>query len=127
MHHAPSDQLQRSTIPNSSTSTSILSGQGFYTLPKLFRNQQCSEMPDDPGDIATSEPVDDPEATALLSGEAAESSAAASVEDTGHRISAESPRQWAKRKRLELLDDLIRNLDILAYAEIATVYYLEYI
>lgn len=31
------------------------------------------------------------------------------------------------RKRGELLDDVLRNLDILVYAELSTVYYMEYV
>ena len=35
-------------------------------------------------------------------------------------------RQMFNRKRGELLDDLLRNMDILVYAELSTVYYMEY-
>jgi hypothetical protein len=48
------------------------------------------------------------------------------VDDPGRSISLETPRAWARKKRLEFLDDLIRTLDVLAYAQISTVYYLEY-
>jgi len=41
-------------------------------------------------------------------------------------INLETPRSRAREKRLEFLDDLIRTLDVLAYAQISTVYYLEY-
>jgi hypothetical protein len=47
------------------------------------------------------------------------------VDDPGRSISLETPRSWARKKRLEFLDDLIRTLDILAYAQISTIYYLE--
>jgi hypothetical protein len=30
-----------------------------------------------------------------------------------------------QRKRVELLDDLLRSLDILVYAELSTIYYME--
>ena len=36
-------------------------------------------------------------------------------------------RQMFNRKRLDLLDDLLRNLDILVYAELSTIYYMEYV
>jgi len=36
-------------------------------------------------------------------------------------------RQVFNKKRAELLDDLLRNLDILVYAELSTIYYMEYI
>lgn len=35
-------------------------------------------------------------------------------------------RQLFNRKRGDLLDDLLRNLDILIYAELSTLYYMEY-
>ena len=35
-------------------------------------------------------------------------------------------RQLFNRKRLELLDDLLRTLDILVYAELSVIYYMEY-
>lgn len=35
-------------------------------------------------------------------------------------------RQMFNKKRGELLDDLLRSLDILVYAELSTVYYMEY-
>lgn len=47
------------------------------------------------------------------------------VEAPGRSINLETPRTWARKKRLEFLDDLIRTLDVLAYAQISTVYYLE--
>lgn len=36
-------------------------------------------------------------------------------------------RENFQRKRADLLDDLLRNLDILVYAELSTIYYLEYV
>ena len=36
-------------------------------------------------------------------------------------------REMFNKKRGELLDDLLRNLDILIYAELSTIYYMEYI
>ena len=48
-------------------------------------------------------------------------------DNPGRSISLETPRAWARKKRLEFLDDLIRTLDVLAYAQISTVYYLEYV
>lgn len=47
---------------------------------------------------------------------------AAGVEERRNRN-----RQMFNRKRVELLDDLIRNLDILVYAELSTIYYMEYV
>jgi hypothetical protein len=74
-------------------------------------------MPDDTG--ASADVLNDHETSTIQPGEAA-------AEDSGHTVNADSPRRWAeKKRRLEFLEDLIRNLDILAYAEIATVYYLE--
>lgn len=35
-------------------------------------------------------------------------------------------RSMFNKKRGELLDDLLRSLDILIYAELSTVYYMEY-
>ena len=35
-------------------------------------------------------------------------------------------RQLFNRKRGDLLDDVIRNLDILLYAELSAIYYMEY-
>lgn len=36
-------------------------------------------------------------------------------------------RQMFNRKRGDLLDDLLRNLDILVYAELSAIYYMEYV
>lgn len=36
-------------------------------------------------------------------------------------------RTKARNRRLERLDDILRNLDILIYAELAAVYYMEYV
>lgn len=35
-------------------------------------------------------------------------------------------RQMFNKKRGELLDDLLKSLDILIYAELSTIYYMEY-
>lgn len=77
-------------------------------------------MNNEPGDFATSEPAD----TSDLPNHDHDTTGA---DAPGRRITLDTPRSWARKKRLELLDDLIRNLDILAYAEIATVYFLEYV
>lgn len=37
-----------------------------------------------------------------------------------------SNRQMFNKKRGELLDDLLRNFDILVYAELSVIYYMEY-
>ena len=76
-------------------------------------------MSNESGDFATNDATD----TNDLSGH--ETILASGAEAPDRRIAVDDPLSWAKRKRLELLDDLIRNLDILAYAEISTVYYLE--
>jgi len=39
----------------------------------------------------------------------------------------EKNRQMFNKKRGELLDDLLRGLDILVYAELSAVYYMEYV
>ncbi|TKA48218.1 hypothetical protein B0A54_01711 [Friedmanniomyces endolithicus] len=36
-------------------------------------------------------------------------------------------RQLFNKKRGELLDDLLRSVDILVYAELSTIYYMEYV
>lgn len=36
-------------------------------------------------------------------------------------------RTKSRNRRLERLDDVLRNLDILIYAELAAVYYMEYV
>lgn len=36
-------------------------------------------------------------------------------------------RENFQRRRADLLDDLLRNLDILIYAELSTIYYMEYV
>ena len=41
------------------------------------------------------------------------------------RLNADVLKPWNRKRRLDFLDDLIRTLDILIYAQIATVYYLE--
>lgn len=35
-------------------------------------------------------------------------------------------RRMFNRKRAELLDDLLRNMDILVYAQLSGIYYMEY-
>ena len=40
--------------------------------------------------------------------------------------SLQEKKQRARKKRLEYLDDMLRNFDILIYAELSAVYYLEY-
>jgi len=76
-------------------------------------------MSNESGDLAANEATD----TNDLPGH--ETIVASATEASDRRITVDTPISWAKKKRLELLDDLIRNLDILAYAEISTVYYLE--
>ncbi len=52
-----------------------------------------------------------------------------SVDDDDRRGTSgaelEQRKQQARRKRLEYLDDLLRNFDILIYAELSALYYLE--
>jgi hypothetical protein len=36
-------------------------------------------------------------------------------------------REYLVRKRGELMDDALRNLDVLVYAELSVIYYMEYV
>ena len=46
-------------------------------------------------------------------------------EPLDRRLAVDSPQTWVKKRRIDFLDDLIRTLDLLIYAHIATVYYME--